>query len=695
VMRQLRVAPAIIFAFVLPMVVSSTSQAAGAQAGTRQAGAGQVSSPLPPSDYSVRSACAAPAPGRASCFALELVPKTPAARAHTRPLGMARKTLLRTGGAAAVCESPTAAEGCYGLRPQDLHSVYELPATAPSEQKIALVDAYNDPNAEADLAEYDKEFDLPACTAASGCFTQVNEKGKASPLPETNNGWAKETSLDIEVAHAICENCHILLVEATNETYASFDAAEETASGLGATEISNSWGGEEPTVDSTAFDHPGVVVTAASGDFGYLNWNATTWEAKEHVNYPASSPHVVAVGGTRLTATAEGKWVGETVWNGGNSTLVVSRGGTTSGCSMRFAAAPWQQALADWSSLGCESRRAVADVSVDADPYTGVAIYDSNPLEGERPVGWTTIGGTSVGSPLIAATFALAGGARGVEYPARTLYESEVKDPDALHDIVTGSNGQCAKAFAEDGLSGCTPEEEADSCSASPICLAGPGYDGPTGVGTPDGIGAFTYEKSTEPVKKPQTVKFTSSPPGAASVGGFAYVVSATASSGLVVSSSSATPTVCSVEGATVSFDGAGTCMIDANQEGDSEYDAAPQAQQSFAVGKGSQVVSFTSSTPTSVAVGGPTYAVSATASSGLPVSFSSGTPSVCGVEGETVSFTAAGVCTIDAGQVGNSDYQEALETRQSVTVGKGTQLIRFTSSPSGSATFHGPVYTV
>jgi hypothetical protein len=357
--------------------------------------AGSVS-PLPESDYGVRSVCGAPTPGHASCLALELVPETRAARAHTRPVGMPRAASIRAGNVAEVCKPPTAAEGCYGLRPPDLHSAYALPTTVPSEQTIALVDAYDDHTAEADLEVYDEAFHLSSCTTGNGCFAKVNEKGKPSPLPAVEGGWAVEISLDVEVAHAICESCHILLVEASDATNVSLDAAEEAAARLGASEISNSWATAEPPTDSAVFNHPGVAITAAAGDDGYLNWDTPYPQARGLVSYPASSPHVTAVGGTRLSLNAGGGWVGETVWNGGAHTLAVSRGAGGGGCSSRFPAPFWQQELPNWGSVGCESTRAVADVSADADPYTGVAIYDSTPVpveEGFESLGWGPIGG--------------------------------------------------------------------------------------------------------------------------------------------------------------------------------------------------------------------------------------------------------------------------------------------------------------
>jgi Subtilase family len=452
-------------------------------------------SPLPASDYTVRPACAPPAPGHAGCLALVLVPRTAQARAHTRPLGMTR---------AAPLHSPTPAEGAYGLRPQDLHNAYRLPTAAISAQTIAIVDAFADATAEHDLGVYDQEFGLPECTAANTCFEQVNQKGETGkpPIAKTNREkreageWALETSLDVEDARAVCQSCRIMLVEAGSASFSNLEAAESAAAKLGATEISNSWGGPElgetpAEDDASPFNHPGIVITAAAGDDGYLDWDAKESSERGYADYPASSPHVVAVGGTRLSLTAGGAWKAETAWNGDGA------GG--GGCSVEFAAPAWQQSTSDWSSVGCGTNRAVADVSADADPYTGVAVYDSTP-EGptaEAP-GWTSVGGTSASSPLIASVFALAGGAgknaegETVAYPAQTLYENLAAAPGELHDVVSGSNGACTKGFKlETGESECSLAEESASCSVKAICVAGSGYDGPTGVGTPHGIAAF------------------------------------------------------------------------------------------------------------------------------------------------------------------------------------------------------------
>jgi Subtilase family len=490
------------------------------------ASAAETVSPLPASDYSVGEACPEPAPGYASCLALELVPETPAARAHSHPLGMTLIAASGTHEAGETCEAPTAAEGCFGLRPEDLHSAYELPPTSSSAQTIAVVDAYNDPTAETDLEAYDKEFGLPECTAENGCFEQVNQEGQASnlPFPKTTTelneyragsptqqkeaaeaeGWTVEMSLDIETARAICNSCSITLVEAESSLESDMETAEEAAVDVGANEISNSWGGPEcveiseerecVSEDSAAFNHPGTVITASAGDFGYLGWYSSQ---KGFAEFPASSPHVVAVGGTRLLLSGEGRREKETVWNDGGEKAKVrdGHGAAGGGCSQQFTAQLFQQEVSDWSSVGCSSHRAVADVAADADPYTGLAVHDSSSqkCESEGVAHWCTIGGTSFSSPLIAGVFALAGGSNSVEYPAHTLYANLTATPASLFDVTEGSNGECALPFESGtGKSGCNAAEETTaSCPSHLSCAAGLGYDGPTGVGTPNGLAAF------------------------------------------------------------------------------------------------------------------------------------------------------------------------------------------------------------
>ncbi|MDE3069959.1 MAG: S53 family peptidase, partial [Acidobacteriota bacterium] len=407
-------------------------------------------------------------------------PRTPAARSHTHPLGMVAPSVIR---------AASAAEGAFGLRPQDLHNAYALPTEAPVPQTVAVVDAYNDPTIEADLAVYDREFRLPACTASNGCLTTMNAAGQSGPLPAVNGEWAVEISLDVETVHATCQNCRILLVEAESNSDAALEAAENRAVAAGATEISNSWGGPEPVADSAAYNHPGVAITAAAGDNGYLGWDAYEPAERGYADYPASSPHVVAVGGTSLSVGPHGEWTGESVWNN-------AQGATGGGCSARFSAPPWQASLADWGTVGCGSLRAVADVSAVADPYTGAAVYDSTPWDGYT-LGWITLGGTSLSAPIIAATFALAGGVRAsTGYAAQTLYEGALQHPSSLHDVTSGASGQCTLSSGPTGASGCTPAQASASCGGQAICLAGPGYDGPTGVGSPNGLQVFLTTSS-------------------------------------------------------------------------------------------------------------------------------------------------------------------------------------------------------
>jgi hypothetical protein len=501
--------------------LSLAAIAAGLALLCAEAAAAETVSPLPISDYTVRAVCAEPGPGRAGCLALALVPRTTVAGAGARPLAAAPTRPLA---------APSPKDGEIGLTPADLHTAYELPTEAPTTQTIALVNAYNDPTAQADLKAYDEEFDLPECTGS--CFTKVNQRGETSNLPfpktaleleEAGNskrakearGWSIEISLDIEVARATCQSCHILLVEADSPAYTDLEAAEDWAAEPGgAEEISNSWGGPEAgqTLESAKpFDHPGTVITAAAGDYGYLNWDDKNEAERGFAFFPASSPYVVAVGGTRLLLNeTSGTWQSETVWNDGGESGGVrdGYGAGGGGCSTIFTALSWQRAVPDWETVGCGEKRDSVDVAADADPYSGIAVRDTTlgseckttyEEEGVKKLlpGWCTIGGTSLASPLIASVFALAGGAGGVEYPAKTLYENQVKSAGSLHDVTEGSNGECSKPFDEHaGLSACMPEEEAQaSCPSKLICRAGIGYDGPTGVGTPNGIEAFQPPK--------------------------------------------------------------------------------------------------------------------------------------------------------------------------------------------------------
>jgi subtilase family serine protease len=305
---------------------------------------------------------------------------------------------------------------------------------------VAIVDAYDDPNAEADLATYRSTFGLPACTKANGCFRQVNQNGAASPLPAGDTGWSEEISLDLDMVSAICPNCHILLVEASSPTLGNLAKSVDTAVALGATEVSNSYGGSESGTSSyqSHYNHAGVPITASAGDDGY------------GVSFPASVPAVTAVGGTSLTMSSSAQRTSETVWSG-----------TGSGCSRTFAQPAWQTPVLPAS--GVCSRRVVGDVAAVADPGTGVSVYDSY---GES--GWLVFGGTSVSAPIIASVYALAG--NNGSYSGQPLPYSLGRQGTNLYDVTSGRNGNCRRSYE---------------------CTAGPGYDGPTGLGTPVGVSAF------------------------------------------------------------------------------------------------------------------------------------------------------------------------------------------------------------
>ena len=332
--------------------------------------------------------------------------------------------------ASSAAPPPTA----YG--PAQFHTAYNLPTTASSQQTIAIVDAYDDPNIEADLGTFSTNYGLSPCTTANGCFKKVNQTG-GTTYPPVNSGWALEVSLDVETAHAMCQNCKILLVEATSSSLANLGVAENEAVALGANVISNSWGASEYSTEATDearyFNHPGVAITASTGDNGY------------GVEFPASSRYVTAVGGTTLTLNADNTWKSETAWSGSGS-----------GCSAYIPKPAWQ------SDPSC-ARRAVADVSADADPNTGAAVYDSVAYQGVT--GWFQVGGTSLAAPLIASVYALTGNAASLNAGS-----APYGNPGALHDVTSGSNGNCGGSY---------------------LCTAGAGYDGPTGLGTPNGIAAF------------------------------------------------------------------------------------------------------------------------------------------------------------------------------------------------------------
>ncbi|MFF3514773.1 peptidase S8 [Streptomyces sp. NPDC002573] len=341
----------------------------------------------------------------------------------------------------AAADSPT------GYGPSDLQDAYGLADAASSNgsgRTIAIVDAYDDPNAESDLAAYRSYYGLPECTTDDGCFKKVSQTGSTTSLPTADSGWAGEISLDLDMASAICPNCNITLVEAKSSSMANLGTAVNEAVKLGAKYVSNSYGGAESSSDSgydtSYFKHPGVAITVSAGDEAY------------GAEYPAASRYVTAVGGTKLSSSSNSRGWTESVWH------TSSTEGTGSGCSAYDAKPTWQ------TDTGC-TKRMIADVAAVADPATGVSVYDTY---GDG-TGWATYGGTSASSPIIAGVYALAGTPSSSSYPAQFPYGAA--GTSALNDVTSGSNG---------------------SCSTSYFCTARSGYDGPTGWGTPEGTSAFT-----------------------------------------------------------------------------------------------------------------------------------------------------------------------------------------------------------
>jgi subtilase family serine protease len=315
-----------------------------------------------------------------------------------------------------------------GWGPADFQKRYNLPSSGGSGQIVAIVDAYDNPNAANDIAKYRSNFGLSTAN-----FTKYNQTGQTKNYPPGNHNWGLEEDLDIEMVSAACPNCTIYLVEANSNNTSDLETAEAEAVTLGAHVVSNSWGcpgGTSCGITQSYFNKAGVEYLASAGDGGY------------GTQVPAQLGSVVAVGGTVLSKA--GSVYSETTWNG-----------TGSGCATIESKPSWQH------DSGC-SARTMNDVSAVA---WNAAMYDTYGYPG-----WLTIGGTSVSSPLLGGVFGLAGNASSQNAGKKfwTLTKKQYKKE--LHDITTGKNGSCSPAY---------------------LCTAGTGYDGPTGWGTPNGIKAF------------------------------------------------------------------------------------------------------------------------------------------------------------------------------------------------------------
>jgi hypothetical protein len=386
---------------IIPLVVLVTSGCGSPPSETDDVLVAEALTEQPPGPRGHREVCAGPAAqGEARCYA----------HVRTDAKGYIQPFLAPQG---------------FGT--SDLQSAYQLPGSGGAGKTVAIVDAYDDPNAESDLAVYRAQYGLSACTSANGCFRKVNQNGVQGSYPIGNTGWAEEISLDLDMVSAACPNCKILLVEAASSTNANLYKAENTAVALGAAVVSNSWGeaeySGEQTDEQTYFHHVGVAITVSSGDSDY------------GAQFPAASQYVTAVGGTNLAVSANARGWSETVWTG-----------TGSGCSAFVTKPGWQH------DASC-AKRTIGDVSAIADPNTGVAVYDTYGGVG----GWLVFGGTSVSSPLVAAIFAVTG-------HAATDGSLSYANSADFFDVTSGSNGSCGGTY---------------------LCTGEVGYDGPTGNGTP------------------------------------------------------------------------------------------------------------------------------------------------------------------------------------------------------------------
>jgi subtilase family serine protease len=334
-----------------------------------------------------------------------------------------------------------------GYGPAQLRAAYGITGIATGLPIIGIVDAFGYPNGfsqlQGDLTAYSKHFkiaalpkcEVPVAQSSVPCLEAANQKGGKRLPKVVDQGWAAEQAIDVQLAHAICENCSILLIEANTDGNGDLLPAENTAAKLGSTVISNSWGNSEFSVESgldSYFDHPGVAITAGGGDDGY------------GILWPSASPNVVSVGGTSLFMKGV-VYKKEVVWPG-----------TGGGCTQFEARPSWQPSLP-----GCPDNRTTNDVSAIGDPNTGVAIRTGP--------NWQEFGGTSVGTPIVAAIYALAHNVPPNDDQAADLLYQNATSAD-LHDITKGSNGTCEFTY---------------------LCNAVTGYDAPTGLGTPLGLGDF------------------------------------------------------------------------------------------------------------------------------------------------------------------------------------------------------------
>ncbi|MEO9139137.1 MAG: PKD domain-containing protein [Jatrophihabitans sp.] len=418
-----------------------------------------------------------------------------------------------------------------GYTPQALATAYDFdPKINRSNLTVAIVLWHDAPNVLSDLNTFNARYGLKQETAAT--FRKVNERGASSPLPARDPGAAGEIALDTQAVRGACNTCKILLVEADDPYDTDLAAAVNTAVRLGANIISNSYGTPELKSSSAitnAFNHPGVVLTVSTGDDGWFGWDYGNTQGDRGdgvASFPSSSPYVVAVGATTLTLDSANQRVSETVWNGNgpHDSIGMARqqpmGASGGGCSTQYPARPYQSHQPGYGDARCGGTRLAADMSLVGDPQTGFDVFDSY-----GSGGWVTIGGSSLSAPLAAGMFALAGGAQGARYPSSALYGNSQTYPSTRFDVTSGGNGFCGSDSPADCAAAIyqpaaqyAPTKNPNrlnmnmvDCSFGPgpseyvpqsrnrACNAAAGFDGPSGVGTPHGLGLF---KRTDPIMR-------------------------------------------------------------------------------------------------------------------------------------------------------------------------------------------------
>jgi subtilase family serine protease len=346
-----------------------------------------------------------------------------------------------------------------GYGPGDLQVAYGVQGNyLGMRQTVAVVEAGGDPNAVPDLNTYRAQYGLPNCNVNDDCLTVINQTG-GTTLPPPDTGYTQQIPTDLDMVSALCPNCHLLLIEADDNSITNLGQAVDEAVSQGARIINFSYSGPEDPSETTQWDpyfnHPGVAIIAAAGNTGYSGGP---------LQYPAASPYVTSVGGTVLdqtgasgctTSQAGARGWCETAWSQ-----------TSSGCSQYEPKPSWQGTT---NCTGRADNDLAAVASSTASPSAPVAVYDSY-----NDNGWIEAGETGVSTPIIAGIYADAGTPGTSDNPAAYPYQHPgggyIKPGtaypyfDGLNDLTSGSTG---------------------SCSPTDLCTAGAGWDGPTGVGTP------------------------------------------------------------------------------------------------------------------------------------------------------------------------------------------------------------------